>query len=156
MATDPQHSTEQTPSLSASVQEPPRKPALGSPHDGYAAVLLTLSLAGMFFLFAVGRASEGLWWILVAASALVPLLASLHYYLRANGASSKTGGASIPLVTLVFAFMLFAHTVLPAMAQGVGISWMLAFCCLIIATLVIAPVQLVLSKDPNRDSELTA
>ncbi|GGE65049.1 hypothetical protein [Nesterenkonia cremea] len=156
MATDQHHRPEQTSSLAESVQEPPRKPALGSPHDGYAAVLLTLSLAGMFFLFASSRASEGFWWILVATAALAPLLGSFHYYLRAHGASPKTGGASIPLVTLIFAFILFSNTVLPAMAQGVGISWLLAFCCLIIATLIIAPLQLVLSKDPNRDSELTA
>lgn len=156
MATEQHHRPEQTPSLAESVQEPPRKPALGSPHDGYAAVLLTLSLAGMFFTLSVGRANESLWWLLVSAGVMIPLLTSFHYYLRAHGAATKGTGASIPNVTLYFAGMTFVLFILPVLAQGAPSTGFLAFSCLVIATLVIAPVQLVLSKDPNRDSELTA
>ena len=151
-----QENTEQTTSLAESVQEPPRKPALGSPHDGYAAVLLTLSLAGVFFALTFGRDDNNFWWLLVSAGAMIPLLASLHYYLRAHGAPSKGSGASIPKVTLIFAYMMFILQVLPDMAEGMSSTGHLAFACLIIATLIIAPMQLVLSKDPNRDSELTA
>lgn len=85
-----------------------------------------------------------------------PLLGSLHYYLRAHGAPSKRAGASVPQFTLYFAVMTFVLLVLPVLVQGVGITWHLALCCLVIATLIIAPLQLVLSKDSNRNSELTA
>lgn len=155
--TSPKAGQAQTAStLSESVLEKPTKPALGSPHDAYAAVLLTLSLAGMFFTLSVGRANESFWWLLVSAGVMIPLLTSFHYYLRAHGAATKGTGASIPRVTLYFAVMSFVLFILPALAQGVPSTGFLAFSCVVIATLIIAPVQLVLSKDPNRDSELTA
>ena len=156
MSAETKDAAENAPTLSESVEEKPTKPALGSPHDGYAAVLLTLSLAGMFFALSVGRTSEDFWWILVSAGVLLPLLGSLHYYLRAHGAPKRAAGASIPHVTLYFAVMAFVLFVLPALPQSLGIGWHLAFSCLVIATLIITPVQLVLSKDPNPGSELTA
>ena len=162
MATEQHHRPEQTPSLAESVQEPPRKPALGSPHDGYAAVLLTLALTIICFSFATGRllteAHEQLWWLPVALLAVLApgLWFALKYFFRAHGLQERGGFPALPAFAMYAAFFGLIMFVLPLLAGVSETWWIFALCCLVIATVVIAPVQLVLSKDPNRNSELTA
>lgn len=81
-------------SLSEAVQGPQPKPALGPPHDVYAAVGLTFAGAGM--LFFAGRARvewDALGWtgMLICCAALVAIVL---YFQRAYGFSSTGWGNS--------------------------------------------------------------
>lgn len=151
------------PLLSGTDRETPAQPALGSPHDGYAAVLLTLALAVMFFSFGVGRRftetadGDHWWWVPFAlAAVLIPVIHfSLKYYLRAHGGHGRRGYASMPAFALFVAFSFLIMFVLHSLMEALGSHLLFAVACLTIATLIVAPMQLVLSKDPNRDSELT-
>mgnify|MGYP006887171779 CR=1 FL=1 len=149
--------------LSESVQEEPAKPALGSPHDGFAAVLLTLVLALVYFGFGTGRllteAEDGLWWIPLALLAvLAPLIwFSMKYLFRAHGWRERGGGfPAVPALSMYAAFGAMVMFILPLLASVFETWWGFGLTCLVLAALTMAPVQTVLSRDPNRHSGLTA
>lgn len=149
--------------LSEAVEERPVKPALGSPHDGYAAVLLTLAVGLFYFGLGLGRlitdSQDHLWWIPLA---LVPVgvvlvVFPLKYFLRAHGIRERGGGfPALPALAMYAAFAALIMFVIPALAGSADNWWAFGLACLVLTTLTMAPVQLILSKDPNRNSELTA
>lgn len=149
--------------LSETVTEKPVKPALGSPHDGYAAVLLTVAVGLFYFGLGFGRlitdSQEHLWWIPLA---LVPVgvvlvVLPLKYFFRAHGIRERGGGfPALPALAMYAAFAALIMFVIPALAGSADSWWAFGLTCLALSTLTMAPVQLILSKDPNRDSELTA
>lgn len=148
--------------LSEAVQEKPTKPALGSPHDGYAAVILTLVLALTYFGFGTGRllsdAGDALWWIPLALFvAFGPAIwFSMKYFFRAHGLRERGSFPAMPGFTLYMALGALIMFVLPVLASAFETWWGYALASLVLASLTMAPVQCILSKDPNRDSELTA
>ena len=144
------------------AQDSARPAALGSPHDGYAAVLLTLALAAMTFSLGVGQhfratvEADHWWWISLAAPAIVvPMVFfSLKYYLRAHGAN-PLHGAPMPWLSIAVAWLTLILVFLGPLLGALGSYWSFAVLCLILATLMVAPVQMVLSHDPKRNSETT-
>lgn len=125
-------------------------------------MLLTLALTIICFGFGTGRllteAHDQLWWLPVALLAVLApgLWLTLKYFFRAHGVQERGGFPALPAFAMYAAFFGLLKFVLPLLAGASETWWIFALCCLAIATLVIAPVQLVLSKDPNHDSELTA
>ena len=150
------------PTQDEQAQESARPAALGSPHDGYAAVLLTLALALMTFSLGAAQhfrttvEADHWWWIALAAPAIVvPIVFfALKYYLRAHGAN-PLHGAPMPWLAISAAFLTLVLGFLGPLAGALGSYWSFAVLCLILATLMVAPVQMILSHDPKRNSETT-
>lgn len=150
------------PTQDEQAQDSARPAALGSPHDGYAAVLLTLALAAMAFSLGAAQhfratvEADHWWWISLAAPAVVvPIVFfALKYYLRAHGAN-PLHGAPMPWLAMFVAWLALVLYFLGPLVGALGSYWSFAGLCLILATLMVAPVQMVLSHDPKRTSETT-
>lgn len=139
-----------------------RRAALGSPHDGYAAVLLTVALAAVIFGFGASQhflsrvETDQWWWIPFAVAVIVGPVGywAFKYYLRAHGAN-PLHGAPMPWLALTVAGIVLLTVFLEPLVAALGSYWLFAAAALVLATLTVAPVQLVLSKDPKRTSETT-
>lgn len=137
---------------------------LGSPHDGYAAVLLTLSIAVALFGVGAGRqvqehADAQLWQYLPLV--LLPVYAALiyassAYFVRAHGGNLRQGlrGPAMPMLALFLALWVIYSVVIPVLANSLGVFGYAA-ACMALATLLIGPAQYVLSKDPQKHSTTT-
>lgn len=139
-------------SLSEAVHEPTAKPALGRPHDLFAAVLLVVFFAASMFF--VGHDDFDANWLGMLVS-LTGLVVSFQYLNRAYGfPQRRTKG--YPLGTgfaFVLGVMLSAQLIAPALyaehsAQGLPalITSYLTF-----AVIVVAPVRMALGKAPIKD-----
>ncbi|MDZ5076293.1 hypothetical protein [Nesterenkonia sp. HG001] len=137
------------------------KPGLGAPHDGYAAFLLTISAAAFFFGHGslpvlTEHHSPSYWMLLLLNTVLLggAVIGSIHYGMRAHGATHLTG-AAMPLMSLLAAVTALIMWVLPHLRDSLDSHVGYAIACLTIATLAVAPLQAVISHDPQKSSELT-
>lgn len=141
------------------------KPALGAPHDAYAATLLTVSLAGFFAL--LQPAMDAPWLLAPWAGAVAAGMASFHYLKRAHRPAEAKGTAFQdpqnpktilamgPMLAVAFAVHQMNWLVLQPLHDEYGTSVQWAFACLVLATLVVAPVQAVISLNPKAREYLT-
>lgn len=137
------------------------RPALGAPHDGYAAFLLTISAAAFFFghgsLPVLTELHSPTYWVLLLLNTVLlggAVIGSVHYGMRAHGAVRVTG-AAMPMMALLAAVLALFNWVLPALRASLDSHLGYAIACLTIATLAVAPLQAVISHDPRKNSELT-
>lgn len=137
-------------SLSEAVQEPRPKPALGPPHDAYAAVSVALLFAAsLFFSGRVRAESDWIGWVGVLGSLLF-LIAAVHYFQRAYGFRSRGWGRA-PMGSVMatyFAVMLTFQFVGPAVYNQFADESVfgLALSCLAVAVLVVGPLRAALGR----------
>ncbi|GAA3063484.1 MULTISPECIES: hypothetical protein [Actinomycetes] len=149
-------------SQTAQIQDAsPEKPALGAPHDGWAAFLLTVSATAFFFghgsLPVLSEDRSTGYWILFLLNTVLfggAVIGSIHYWMRSHGATRLTG-AAMPMMALTAALMAVLMWVLPHLRDSLNSHVGYALACLAIATLAVAPLQSVISHDPQKHSELT-
>lgn len=136
--------------LCEAVQGPQPKPALGPPHDTYAALFATVALASVLF-FSGWTRVEPDWtgWVGFIGSFVV-LISLVHYWQRAYGFASR-GWGSAPMgavIAAIFGFMLVNQIVAPAVYSyyvDEGLFGVLV-ACLAIALLFVAPLRAALGK----------
>lgn len=134
------------------------KPALGAPHDAYAATLLTVSLAAAFGTMTL--VSDTWWAVLPAALSAGFAASSVHYLRRAHfssrGARGQAGRlAAGPWALVMLALITLQTTVLQPLHDALGTSWHWAIACLALATLIVAPIQAATSLNPKAREYLT-
>ena len=136
--------------LSEAVQGPHSKPALGPPHDTYAAFFATVALT--LALFFSGRTRvEPDWtgWVGFIASFVV-LISLVYYWQRAYGFASRGWGAAPmgAVIAAIFGFMLVNQFVTPAVYSSYAEENLFGALlgCFAIALLFIAPLRAALGK----------
>ncbi|MDS2171157.1 hypothetical protein Q7C18_00395 [Nesterenkonia sp. CL21] len=149
--------TRRTQTVTSAVPLRRTRPALGSPHDGWATVLLTAAVALFFFGMTLARSwppalADASWSPILAGVVLTPpLLASFHYYRRAHGSRLRRA-AGLPLVALIIAAGILQLAVFPALYDSLGSIPLFGLCCLTIATVAIAPLQMVISHGAEQST----
>lgn len=134
------------------------KPALGAPHDAYAATLLTVNLAGAFGMMALVPDTSWAWLPTALCGGFAA--SSLHYLRRAHfsaqGARGQAGRlAAGPWALVMLALMSLPATVLGPLHDALGTGWHWAVACLALATLIVAPVQAAASLNPRARELMT-
>ncbi|WP_010525199.1 hypothetical protein [Nesterenkonia sp. F] len=144
---------------------PEEKPALGAPHDAYASTLLTVSLTGFFAL--LQPAMDAPWLMVPWVGAVAVVLASVHYLKRAHRPVRAKSAARqdlrnqtmplavAPMIAVAFAVHQLNWLVLEPLHDEYGTGWQWAFACLVLATLIVAPIQAATSLNPRAREYMT-
>lgn len=132
---------------------------LGPPHDGIAAVLVTLSYAGLLFVAGLYVGNDGAFLqMLVVFAALAAAIATQAYFIRAHYPGLYLSGArrlALLFLIVVPAFFILVNWVMGAFYRGVdGDLLIYALGCVAIPALVVTPVQMILRASTRRIERL--
>ncbi|WP_120003581.1 hypothetical protein [Nesterenkonia muleiensis] len=155
MATQIQTDTAEQASLKTTSPTP-----LGSPHSGVAAVLVTLSWAALFFFAGLSFAEHGSVPLVGLLGVALAAVASQAYLVRAHTPGFWVRSQQIrtaPALAAGAAFGVTVGLVTNALYRGMdGDLVVFGMGCLAIATLAVAPAQMILSGSARTSNQQEA